>query len=75
MERIKRDKFIEACLSGEKDLMDEIKKMKRSKQHVSSKIDGFSKESDIDNHFKGIYESLYNRTGSDEPLRNDRGYT
>lgn len=70
IERIKRDKFIEACLSGEKDLMDEIKKMKHKKHHVSSKIDGFSKGSDIANHFKEIYESLYNRTGSDEPLRN-----
>ena len=46
--------------------------MKHSKQHVSCKIDGFSKESEISNHFKGIYmnESLYNRTGSDKPLRN-----
>ena len=68
-EGIKRDKFIQACLSGEKDLLSELKKMKHTRRHMSSKIDGHSKDTDIANHFKDIYEALYNRTGTDIPLR------
>ena len=69
-DQIKRNKFIEACMNGEKDLLTEIKKMKRTSQHTSSKIDGYSDDTAIANHFKNIYEKLYNRTGSTEPLQN-----
>jgi hypothetical protein len=68
-DQIKRNKFIEACLNGEKDLLSEIKKMKRTTQHTSAKIDGHSEDTAIANHFRNIYDKLYNRTGSHEPLQ------
>ena len=35
-----------------------------------SKIDGFTDPVTISEHLKGIYEKLYNRTGTSEPLEN-----
>ena len=67
---IKRDKFLEAALAGDKCLFEELKKFKGSAGTVTSKVDGFTDPDSISDHFKSIYEGLYNRTGSKEPLEN-----
>ena len=67
---IKRDRFIESCLAGDCDLFKELKKFKGTPQKIISKIDGHTDSVSITDHLKGIYEKLYNRTGTSEPLKN-----
>jgi hypothetical protein len=69
-EQIKRDRFIESCLSGDCDLFNELRKFKGTPQKLISKIDGHTDSETITDHLKSIYEKLYNRTGSSEPLEN-----
>ena len=78
---IKRDNLVEACLNrtqernhtsahDKPDLFAELKKMKgHTSVGTSSKVDGRSDELSIAEHFRSIYKDLYNRTGSDQPLR------
>ena len=63
-------RFLESCLSGDKDLFIELKKFKGTPQNVASRIDGKTDPVSIADHLKGLFENLYNRTGTDEPLRN-----
>jgi L-cysteine desulfidase len=67
---IKRDRFVESFLSGDKDLLNELRKFKGSPQNVASKIDGHTDPVQIADHLKGLFENLYNRTGTQEPLKN-----
>ena len=67
---MKRDKFVEACVSGDKDVFKEIKKMRRRDNIVSSKMDGKANAEDIADHLRDLYSGIYNRTGSSEPLEN-----
>ena len=67
---ISRDRFIESCLAGDCNLFKELKKFKGTPQKTVSKIDGFTDPVTITEHLKGIYEKLYNRTGTSEPLEN-----
>ena len=67
-EVLKREKFIEASLNGDKSLFDELKKMRGHSNTCSSKIDGKSQPEDIADNFKDIYEKIYNRTGTSEPM-------
>ena len=67
-ELIKRDRFIESCLPGDIDLFKELRKFKGTPEKVVTKIDGYTDPVSITDHLKGIYERLYNRTGSSEPL-------
>ena len=69
-EGIKRDRFVEAALAGDKDLFEELKRFKGVPQKVSSKVDGHTDPDSIADHFRNIYSGLYNRTGSKEPLKN-----
>ena len=69
-EAISRHRFLESCLSGDKDLFIELKKFKGTPQNVASRIDGKTDPVSIADHLKGLFENLYNRTGTDEPLRN-----
>ena len=72
-DRIKRDKLVQAALSGDCNLFEELGKIKgRKNNHSASKIDGISGDVKIAEHFKEIYKDLYNKTGSDQPLRNLR---
>ena len=43
--------------------------MKGIDQNVSTKIDGKNTPEDIADHFGKTYEELFNRTGTDEPMR------
>ena len=69
-EVLKRDKFVEAALAGDKDLFEELRRFKGAPQKVSSKVDGNTDPDSIADHFKNIYSGLYNRTGTKEPLEN-----
>ena len=72
-ERIKRDKLVQAALTSDCNLFEELKKIKSSKSsHTAAKIDGVFGDVKIAEHFKDIYKDLYNKTGSDKPLRNLR---
>ena len=69
-EALKKDKFLEAALRGDKDLFEELRKFKGAAGKVASKVDGHNDPDSISDHFKTIYEALYNRTGTKEPLEN-----
>ena len=67
---VSRHKFLESCLLGDKDLFKELKKFKRTPQKIVSRVDGKTDPVSIADHLKGLFENLYNRTGTDEPLKN-----
>ena len=69
-EVIKRDKFLESALEGDKNLFEELRRLKGAAQKGASKVDGHTDPERIADHFKDIYQGLYNRTGSKEPLEN-----
>ena len=72
-DRIKRDKLVQAALSGDCNLFEELGKIRGHKnKHTASKIDGISGDLMIAEHFKEIYKDLYNKTGTDQPLRDLR---
>ena len=70
VETIKRDRFIEASMKGDRDLFEELNKIKKSNRMGPSKMDGKSNADDIADHFGEIYKTIYNREGSEEPLKN-----
>ena len=49
---------MDACLNGEGDLFQEVKKMRKTIPVHADKIDGASEN--IPNHFQDIYRDLYN---------------
>ena len=49
---------MDACLNGEGDLFQEVKKMRKTKPVHEDKIDGVG--GNIPNHFGNIYSNLYN---------------
>ena len=55
---IKKHKLIDACLNGNGQLFKEIKKIRKHEANIALSIDGVNE--DISDHFKGIYEQLYN---------------
>ena len=55
---IKKTKLLDACLNGNGDLFEEIKKMRKTIVVVADNIDGVS--TDIPNHFGNIYKELFN---------------
>ena len=69
VEASKRDKFIAACLKGNKNLFDELNKIKKSNLSGPSKIDGLTNPDEIADHFGEAYKKIYNREGSEAPLK------
>ena len=67
---ISKDRLIESSQAGDKDLFAELRKCKGSPQNIATRVDGHTEPESIADHLKGIYETLYNRTGTDEPLKN-----
>ena len=65
---IRRNKLLDACLNGNGDLFDEIKKLRKSEPVIASSMDG--KKVNIEEHFKGIYEDLYNSVDDKENINN-----
>ena len=69
-ECLMREKFLEALLEGDRNLNEELRKFKGVAEKVASKVDGHTDPDNISDHFKNIFQGLYNRTGSKEPLEN-----
>ena len=57
-EKIKKNKLLQACISGEGNIFQEIKAMRKTKQLVANSIDG--ETDNIAEHFKNIYSDLFN---------------
>ena len=55
---IKKNKLLDACFNGNGDVFEEVKKIRQHKPPVASEMDGVNEN--IPNHFKEIYEKLYN---------------
>ena len=55
---IKKNKLLDACLNGNGDIFQEVKKIRQHKPPVAASMDGVKEN--ISDHFKGIYENLYN---------------
>ena len=68
-ESIKRDKLVDTLLSGDQEIFAEIKKLRGGSKREATQIDGLTEETDIADHLKNQYETLYNRTGSSQPLK------
>ena len=67
-EKIKRCKLLNACLNGNENIFDEIKKLRRSKPAVANSIDGVTVN--IPGHFANIYKQLYNSVNDQEEVLN-----
>ena len=52
-EALKRDKFLEAALTGDKDFFEELKKLKGGAPKVASKVDGYTDADSIADHLPG----------------------
>ena len=63
---IKKNKLLDACLNGNKDLFKEIKKIRNVKPCIANSMDGVN--DDIADHFKTIYEGLYNSVDDNDEL-------
>ena len=63
-EKIKRNNLLDACLNGGIDIFKEIRKMRK----CNSSMDGKSEK--IPEHFRTIYETLYNSVDDNEELEN-----
>ena len=57
-EIIKKNKLLDGCLNGNGDVFKEIKKIRQHKPTVATSMDKVNEN--IPNHFKEIYENLYN---------------
>ena len=56
-DKIKSNKLLEACLNNDKNIFDEIKKLRKCNTDVVNSIDGEAEN--VENHFANIYENLY----------------
>ena len=65
---ILRNNFTNACLNKELDLFSEIKKHRHSGNSPVLKIDGIVNDTEIANHFAGIYKSIYNEYSENNEL-------
>ena len=65
---MKKLKLIDACLNGNADLFKEIKKMRKHNTLVATSVDGV--EGNISDHFKGIYNDLYNSVDDKAEMEN-----
>ena len=53
-----KNKLLDACLNGKGDVFKEIKSLRATKPMVATSMDG--NKSNISDHFKDIYSTLYN---------------
>ena len=63
---IKKNKLLDACINGNGDVFAEIKNIRQHSPAVATTMDGV--KDDIPNHFKGIYENLYNSVNDIEDM-------
>ena len=65
---IKRNKLLDACLNSDKDVFEEIKKLRRTDADVATSMDG--ETNDIPAHFKNIYSELFNSVDDKDDIAN-----
>ena len=65
---VRRNKLLDACLNGNGDIFEEIKKIRQSKPVIATSMDG--EKEDIPEHFRKIYSELYNSVNDKEELLN-----
>ena len=68
-EQIRKEKLLSAVLdpSSDVDIFKEIKQMRKAKESYANKID--DKTTNIEEHFAGIYENLYNSVDDENNLK------
>ena len=59
-EYIKKEKLLNSCISGQNNVFDEIRKMRRTGDNIPVKIDGCDKPAE---RFGEVYKELYNSAG------------
>ena len=69
---IKKNKLLDACLNGNGDVFQEVKKIRQHKPPVAASMDGVKE--DISGHFKGIYENLYNSVNDMDEMTDLKDY-
>ena len=67
VEALKRDKLLNACINGEGDIFNELKKLRMVSRTVSKTMDD-AKE-DVSEHFANVYERIYNSVDDKEMSR------
>ena len=65
-DKIRRNKLLDYCVNGGGDIFTEIKSLRKTKQKIATSMDGV--KDDIKDHFRGIYEKLYNSANDSEEL-------
>ena len=58
-EALKRNKLVDAILSGDQNIFDEVKKMRGNTNSEATRIDGLTDNNEIADHLKSQYEALY----------------
>ena len=58
VDTLKRNTLLDACINGNGDIFNEIRKLRKSSHNVANVIDGVAVG--IPKHFAGIYSILYN---------------
>ena len=56
-DRIKANKLLQACLDDNKNIFEEVRKLRRCKPSEVTNVDGFT--NNVEDHFADIYEDLY----------------
>ena len=64
---IRKNNLLNSCINGNGNILEEIKKCRKSAQISPSSIDGNSVN--IENHFRRTYEALYNCTDDRENVK------
>ena len=63
---IKNEKLLESLVNKDRNIFDEIKKLRKKKMGLSSRIDDKVSPDDIATHFSDIYMKLFNNVVNDE---------
>ena len=63
---IRKNRLLDACINGNGNIFEEVKKMRRSAPVVANSIDGHTEK--IEEHFKDTYQTLYNCTDDREEM-------
>ena len=65
-DKIRKNKLLDYCINGKGDIFKEIKSFRKSNPVVATTKDGV--KDDVKDHFKGIYEKLFNSADDAEEL-------
>ena len=68
---LKNDKLIESLLDEDKCIFDEVRKLRKKRKCLSSRIDGNVGSSLIANHFSNLYTKLFNNVENEDSAHKD----